>query len=170
MRTLRRVATAGLALICAGTLLVACDDGGSDRNAEKPPGTTPRTTTTSLATTTTSPATTTSTVTCPPVGGVTEVRDDYPNRMSSLVGQAVRTGTHPCSERFVVELQPSGLPTSDQFPGYWVRYATGPVTLDPKGETVTLRGGRCCSCRWDRGCAMPRAPVTRAPPTCSPRT
>ncbi len=69
------------------------------------------------------------------------MRVEYPGRMSSLVGKAVRTGTHPCSERFVVELQPSDLPTVDQFPGYWVRYATGPVTLDPKGETVTLRGG-----------------------------
>jgi hypothetical protein len=137
---LRRIATGGLVLVCAGSFLVACDE-GSDRNTEKPPGTSARTTITSGTTTTTSPTATTTTVACPPFGGVTEVRVDFPGRMSSLVGKDVRTGAHPCSERFVIELQPSDLPTGDRFPGYWVRYATGPVMLDPKGETVTLRGG-----------------------------
>jgi hypothetical protein len=60
--------------------------------------------------------------------------------MSSLVGRDVRTGVHDCSERFVVELQPSGAPTSPAFPGYRVRYASGPVVLSPQGSEVTLRG------------------------------
>ena len=36
--------------------------------------------------------------------------------------------------------QPSNQPTTSDFPGYWVRYATGPVMLNPKGEEITLDG------------------------------
>lgn len=60
--------------------------------------------------------------------------------MSSLVGQDVRTGAQSCFERFVLELQPSNQPTSSSFPGYWVRYAMGPIMLDPQGEEITLKG------------------------------
>ena len=77
---------------------------------------------------------------CDAFRGVAKVRVDYPQKMSSLVGKDVRTGAHPCYERFVVELQPSNQPTSPDFPGYWVRYATGPVMLNPKGEEITLDG------------------------------
>jgi hypothetical protein len=59
--------------------------------------------------------------------------------MSSLVGKDVRTGVHPCFERFVVELAPADRPLS-AFPGYWVRYAVGPVTLSPSGLPVNIRG------------------------------
>lgn len=77
---------------------------------------------------------------CPSFRSRAEVRVDYPNQMSSLVGKDVRTGADPCHERFVIELQPSNSPTSPTFPGYWVRYATGPVMLNPKGEEITLDG------------------------------
>jgi hypothetical protein len=61
-------------------------------------------------------------------------------RMSVLVGNAVRTGAHPCYERFVVELAPADTPRA-AFPGYWVKVGNGStVTLNPQGEPVTLRG------------------------------
>jgi len=49
--------------------------------------------------------------------------------MTSLVGVDIRTGTHPCFERIVIELAPSDIPTPGGMPGWWVRYATGPITL-----------------------------------------
>jgi hypothetical protein len=61
--------------------------------------------------------------------------------MSALVGQDVRAGTHPCYERFVIELQTAPDAPSSEFPGYWVRYATGPVQVAPEGSTATVRGG-----------------------------
>ena len=59
------------------------------------------------------------------------MRVDYPNRMSSLVGRDVRTGTHPCMTRFVIELQPTDQ-ANPNFPGYWVLYANGPITDSPR--------------------------------------
>ena len=106
-----RVAALVLAVVACSGVLVAC--GGNYTEA--------------------SPA-------CPAIRSRAEVRVDYPNRMSSLVGKDVRTGADSCHERFVVELQASNAPTNPTFPGYWVRYATGPVVLSPKGEEITLDG------------------------------
>jgi hypothetical protein len=55
--------------------------------------------------------------------------------MSGLVGADVRVGTHPCFERFVLELQGTG-----DLPGYWVRYQDPPLTNDPAGEPVAVAG------------------------------
>jgi hypothetical protein len=146
-----RVLRSTLVLITGAVFLVAC--GGGDNQAKKPnkPTTTtaaPTTTTGPAPTTvvgsttgTTLPATTTPTSPgCATVGGTTEVRVNYPNLMSSLVGKDVRTGTHPCMERFVIELQPTDQ-ANPNFPGYWVRYATGPIALSPSDQPVTIRGG-----------------------------
>jgi len=75
-----------------------------------------------------------------PAGALTDVRDAFPNRTSGLTGKDIRVGAHPCFERFVVELQQSDPPPPSAFPGYWVRYATGPVGLSPSGQTITMRG------------------------------
>ena len=62
--------------------------------------------------------------------------------MSSLVGKDVRTGTQPCFDRFVIELQAGPNPISSAFPGYFVRYASGTtVDLNPSGQPVTIKGG-----------------------------
>ena len=45
------------------------------------------------------------------------------------MGADIRTGAHDCYERLVIELQPGPAPTPGGMPGYWVRYATGPVAL-----------------------------------------
>ncbi len=121
-------------VLVAALLIAGCGGGGT--KSPEPSTATRRTTTTS----TSSPASTSTSSTCAPGGAVTDVRVDYPNRMSSLVGKDVRTGAHPCRDRFVIELQASDLP-NPEFPGYWVRYATGPVGLSPAGIPVTLRGG-----------------------------
>jgi hypothetical protein len=143
-----RFVCAAFVLVIGALVLVAC--GGGDDQAKS----TGRTTTTASPTTTPAGPTTTNastgttaggTTTAPPasgcstIGSTTEVRVDYPNRMSSLVGKAVRTGAHPCFERFVVELQPTDQ-ANPNFPGYWVHYASGPLTDSPRGEPVTIRG------------------------------
>ena len=120
-------------------VLVGC--GGDGEKAARTSTTIrrPVTTTTGPITTTTGPATPSTTSPCVPSGSTTGVRVDYPNRMSSLVGKDVRTGVHPCIDRFVIELQATDLP-QPEFPGYWVRYATGPVRLSPSGQPVTIKG------------------------------
>jgi hypothetical protein len=143
-----RAVSGVLALVTGAVFLVAC--GGGDNQA-KPSS--ERTTTTAAPTTTSSPAPTTTagatvpaTTVAPPspgcatLGGTAEVRVDYPNLMSSLVGKAVRTGTRPCMERFVIELQPTDQ-ANPNFPGYWVHYVTGPLTASPSGQPFTIRGG-----------------------------
>jgi len=55
--------------------------------------------------------------------------------MSSLLGADIRTGTHPCYERVVIELMGTGT-----FPGWTVGYATDPVLLGQSGEGVDLLG------------------------------
>jgi hypothetical protein len=57
--------------------------------------------------------------------------------MSRLVGKDVRAGSHPCYERFVVELGPNG---TEPFPGYFVRYVAKPITQSPSGLPVSIRG------------------------------
>jgi hypothetical protein len=73
--------------------------------------------------------------------GNAEVKVDFPNKMSSMVGQDIRTGGHDCFERVVIELaagQPSG--STAQFPGYWVRYQSKPILDSPRGEPVDVTG------------------------------
>jgi hypothetical protein len=135
--TTTRLIAIGFALATGSGLLVGCDAGDGEEAR-----TTTTTTSTGQIATSVAPGTS-GTATSSPCGsldGAADLRVDYPNKMSSLVGKDVRTGRRPCSERFVIELQPSGDPANAIFPGYWVRYATGPVTLNPKGEEITLRG------------------------------
>ena len=58
-----------------------------------------------------------------------------PLAMSSLVGADIRTGTHPCFERIVIELEGSG-----DFPGWWVEYVDDPVRLGESDEFVDIAG------------------------------
>jgi hypothetical protein len=103
---------------------------------------------TAAPTTTTSPTTTpastigttTTTQACPPFGGTAEVRVKFPDFLSPLIGKDIRTGTDDCLERVVIELQASSIPTPPGFPGYWVRYATGPVRESPSDLPVTISG------------------------------
>ena len=124
--------------LLASLVLVAC--GNDDNPSARTAGTTA--TTAKVAVTSTLPTTASSgSGGCAAVGGTADVRVDYPARMSSLIGKDVRTGAQDCVDRFVIELQSDPKnPTSSAFPGYWVRYATGPVTLSPSDQQVTLRG------------------------------
>jgi len=135
----RRAVMACSAFLLAGSVVLVGCGGSDDRSAE-----TERTTTTTaqLADTTTSPPTTTSGGSgCAIVGGTADALVDFPAKMSSLIGKDVRTGAQECVDRFVIELQTDPKnPTSSAFPGYWVRYATGPVTLAPSDQQITLRG------------------------------
>ncbi|HEY6629401.1 MAG TPA: hypothetical protein VI193_10495, partial [Acidimicrobiia bacterium] len=99
----------------------------------------PPTSTTMPSTTTVAPSTT-STESCQPFGATSGVDVDFPESLSSLIGKDIRTGAQTCSERVVIELQPSEIPTSAGFPGYFVRYATGPVTESPSDLPVTIEG------------------------------
>jgi hypothetical protein len=55
--------------------------------------------------------------------------------MSGLVGAAIRTGSHDCYERVVIELQGSGT-----FPGWTVEYQPDPITLEESNETAFIKG------------------------------
>ncbi len=74
-------------------------------------------------------------VSCPDGGDVNGVNDDFPNRMSTLVGRDIRTGGHDCFERVVLELQGTG-----ELPGYFVRYESDPILEDPSGLPVDIAG------------------------------
>lgn len=104
-------------------------------------------TTSSPATTgpeTTAPSTsgvvTSTTVACEFDGDTGDEQDGFPERMSSMVGVDIRTGGHGCYERVVIEFAESGDPVPVWMPGWWVRYADGPVTLGESDETVDLAG------------------------------
>jgi hypothetical protein len=60
---------------------------------------------------------------------VADVEVNFPQLMTSEVGADIRVGAHQCFERVVIELGPGPAPTPAGLPGYWVRYATGPLTL-----------------------------------------
>lgn len=97
------------------------------------PATTAADTTTSTTSTT---STTTSTTTpCTVSGDVSKKESSDPLAMSSLVGADIRTGTHPCFERIVIELEGSG-----DFPGWWVEYVDDPVRLGESEEFVDITG------------------------------
>lgn len=99
--------------------------------------TSPLTTTpTTSAPGTTAPATTEARRPCrDPFTSTSPVDDGFPERMSSLVGAAIRTGAHPCFERVVLELQGEG-----ELPGYQVQYVDDPVHLSPSDQTVEIAG------------------------------
>ena len=86
---------------------------------------------------TSSPATpSTSPAACGDLGDTSPVEDGFPQRLSSLVGVDVRTGSHaPCFERVVVEFGGSG-----DLPGYRVAYVADPVIDSPRGEPVEIEG------------------------------
>lgn len=99
--------------------------------------------TTPVLTTTSPPSTivtTTTTEACAPFGGTAEVRVKFPDFLSPLIGKDIRTGMETCLERIVIELQTSSIPTASGFPGYSVRYATGPVKESPSDLPVTISG------------------------------
>ncbi|CAB4883265.1 unannotated protein [freshwater metagenome] len=103
----------------------------------------PATTTTTAAPATTTPATTTPATTastCQPRGNTLAAKKNFPEQLSALIGKDIRVGTHDCFERVVIELQPGVAPIPSPFPGYWVRYATGPITLSPSDLPVTITG------------------------------
>jgi hypothetical protein len=99
-----------------------------------PPSAEPGSSTAALATTvaveTTPPG-----ETCEPPTSTEPVSVDFPMGMSSLVGAEIRTGTHPCFERVVLELQASG-----EMPGYRVEYVDDPVKLSPSDMEVDVAG------------------------------
>ena len=73
---------------------------------------------------------------CPDPGDVGAVEDGFPERLSSLVGLEIRTGSHPpCFERVVIEFAGSGDP-----PGYRVEYRPDPIIDSPRGEPVEVAG------------------------------
>ena len=89
---------------------------------------------------TTIPGTTT-TIACEFTGATTDRRDSFPERMTSMVGVDIRTGAHSCYERIVIELADSTIPTPGGMPGWWVRYADGPITLGQTDDQfVELEG------------------------------
>lgn len=59
----------------------------------------------------------------------------FPNTLSSLIGSDIRTGSHPCYERVVLELQGDGA-----MPGYRVQYVDDPVRLSPSDLVVDIAG------------------------------
>ncbi|WP_188743652.1 AMIN-like domain-containing (lipo)protein [Agromyces bauzanensis] len=64
------------------------------------------------------------------------VEDGFPERLSSLVGIDIRTGSHaPCFERVVIEFAGSGA-----LPGYRVEYRQDPIIDSPRGEPVDVAG------------------------------
>ena len=72
------------------------------------------------------------TTTSPPcefAGGLDDVLYEFPMVMSGEVGADIRTGSHPCFERIVIELEGRDADLAPIVPGYWVRYADGPLTL-----------------------------------------
>lgn len=114
----------------------------------EPEPTSPTPTATATATTTTEgstpPATPSPTIAptnpdatqCPDAGDTYTVEDGFPERLSSLVGIEIRTGSHPpCFERVVIEFAGAGDP-----PGFRVEYRPDPITDSPRGEQVDVAG------------------------------
>lgn len=97
-------------------------------------------TTVPATTTPTSTVASTTTEACAPFGDTAEVRVEFPDFLSPLIGKDIRTGMETCLERVVIELQTSSIPTTPGFPGYFVRYATGPVKESPSDLPVTISG------------------------------
>lgn len=90
---------------------------------------------TTASPTTTAATTTSTTAPCTVSGDASKKQSSDPLAMSSLVGSDIRTGTHPCFERIVIELEGSG-----DFPGWWVEYVDDPVRLGESDEFVDITG------------------------------
>lgn len=112
------------------------------------PATTGAPTTASTLPATTAPATTAPATTSPPTTApcdrsdfdIIDRVDGYPERMTAMVGDDIRTGAHPCYERIVIEFETGSAPIPGGMPGWAVRYADGPVYLGESGETVDIEG------------------------------
>jgi hypothetical protein len=87
---------------------------------------------TSTATPTDSPSVTGAT--CAPFGTTDEHSHGQPADLSLLVGQEMRVGQHDCYERFVFQMQGTGIQ-----PWWMVRYRE-PLTGQGSGEPIALRG------------------------------
>lgn len=85
--------------------------------------------------TTVGDATTTTTGECETLGDVAPKESDDPLLMSSLIGDDIRVGAHPCFERVVIELGGTG-----DFPGWTVEYVDDPVRLGESDEFVEIAG------------------------------
>ncbi len=129
---------ATVALVAAPALsLSACavaDPGPASPPAtprESTPPTTPRATPRPTVTPTEPEATP-----CPDGGKTSPVEDGFPQRLSSLVGVEIRTGSHPpCFERVVIEFAGTG-----DRPGFRVEYQPDPILDSPRGEPVDVAG------------------------------
>lgn len=105
------------------------------------PSTTSGATTVPTTTVPTTAPVTSTTIACEFTGATTARRDSFPERMTSMVGVDIRTGAHPCYERIVIEFADSTMPTPGGMPGWWVRYADGPITLGQTDDQfVEVRG------------------------------
>jgi len=151
MRKIHRCGS--VAVVVSLALLGACGDdsasSGDTTSTAASTSTSAAASTTTAATTASTTATTattstagaTTTATCAVTGSTNEVKVNFPQQLSSLVGTDIRTGAHDCYERVVIELKagaPSGSP--EMFPGYWVRYQDRPILDSPRGEPVTITG------------------------------
>jgi hypothetical protein len=127
------VVAATVALVAAPALsLSAC---GVAEPEPASPSTTPRESTPS-ATPRPTIAPTDPQAQCPDRGGTSAVEDGFPQRLSSLVGADIRTGSHPpCFERVVIEFSGAGDP-----PGFRVAYQPDPILDSPRGEQVDVAG------------------------------
>lgn len=76
---------------------------------------------------------------CETSNGTEDLREDFPDRLSSVVGVAFLVDSEPCVERVVIEFETNGAGTFTR-PGWWVRYASGPVYLGMSGQTIDLLG------------------------------
>lgn len=72
---------------------------------------------------------------CVPPTNTEPISVGFPETLSSLSGHEIRTGSHPCFERVVLELEGSG-----DLPGYRVEYVDDPVRLSPSDLTVDVAG------------------------------
>ncbi len=144
-----KIAGALIAVGLLGSVAAACSDDGSTVSGTTlitsgVPATTATTSvaTTSVATTiavepstTTIVSSTTTTEVCEGPVGTDPVEVDWPLKLAAIYGDTIRTGSHPCYERVVIEFAGAG-----DFPGYAVRYEGDPLTLGSSGEPVDIRG------------------------------
>jgi hypothetical protein len=135
-----RSRTADRGRVAAAVVLVAASAVALSSCAPEEPEGTPTSTAPSDSTppapTPTSVPTESATEECPDPGGVGAVDEEFPERLSTLVGLEIRTGGHPpCFERVVIEFAGSG-----DLPGYLVEYRPDPIIDSPRGEPVEVAG------------------------------
>ncbi len=65
----------------------------------------------------------------------------FPETMSALIGEDIRTGAQPCADRVVIELQTADPSVSTAFPGYRLEYVEEPILLTPgEAKPYTVAG------------------------------